>query len=700
MRKRIFLFVLAVLFIAGVAWAANESPDTVTVRLLNRIEVNKSKDAKAAFEGLTPQAAQIGFADALLLGRLSFQTLPDKRVRVKVEWHSIGTQRGEAVEALDSPLWSQFLIDQGKIEPGERLTARGNLEDTTAKFLALQEKLKSGASPKHLVDSKETTREKTNVAGTDSSSSRSGDLSPSASTSGSGFDSGSSTNNSSENVTTSLITTRQDPCAPRVAPSENLVYLQAKQVKVDSSGVIVETGACADTGETVIGTRVYNCPPIIDSAAGEIRQSFTTVAEVNGNAITIQECTVDPDRTVPGIRDYAGCEVLPDFGAGKVFNQFRLIGDLNGTIREIKSCERDQDSFFLIESDSNVCGARHDFTNNVSIQTAKLFYTDDSGTNQYLTECQDTTTTYPHFQTETTCTPTIDSVANVVILNMRTAYNLPNGTVEFATDCRPVSSGGLPIYEEFCSPKYEHDFVNNQSYYRTKDYYLDETGSPKYITACSKSPQVSFSHTFDTTGCGLVNDDVNLKTQFKSRTIIDTPDDGILEISPCQERGAPISYAYTGDEVINHTDILFPPATNGTSRIFPVWKGRDIIRGEANLTGELSSISFTANGPIFEYIGALNVDGYWYQGPNGVTDAAISTNSFTDILNPNTMTLDTEFKFVSTYRYGWMGQVDTNNYGLKVSEVQHLRNYIRGDFTVFKKDLGSSFSFSGYATGQ
>jgi hypothetical protein len=493
MKQFLFFLVVAFLIIPIQSFAAKAAEQAVSIRIISQIEVNKSKSSQGLFEGLTAEASALGLSEATIKGTVSYTALPNKSVRVKIKWHSLGMDTGGATEPLKAPLWSQFTVKDKKIEPGTQVTAKGDLEGVATAFLALQEKLKSD-TPRHLVDSKETNKSNSEVKLADNG------IAPSSSgTSGSSGSSTPTDSTSSDNstVTTDLITTAWEKCQPRIDAENGVLNLQWRRTETNQDGAVVDQGACLDTGETVAG-----------------------------------------------VKNYSNCSVFIDTASMKVFEKYSLSATVDGVDYSIADCALDLNQFANIQATQNQCGMRHDFNTGQSIQQERLFYTDNTGANVDVSPCQDTSIAYAHFLTEQTCNPTIDNVSNVVFINKRTAYRLNDGTMEFANDCRPVDQVGIPVLEEYCSPKYEHDFINNVSYYSTRNYYLDELGATKYISACARSATASFSHVFQTSGCSLTNDDVRLQSTQQSKTEIHTVDDGVIELVACQEQGQPTSYAY------------------------------------------------------------------------------------------------------------------------------------------------------------
>ena len=234
-----------------------------------------------------------------------------------------------------------------------------------------------------------------------------------------------------------------------------------------------------------------------------------------------------------------------------MYSQYKEVADLDGLILTVSGCTIDTTKSTPLESTFEGCGVRHDFVNGVSVQLEQLFYRDDTNKIINVGDCQDSEFTYQQYKTTQTCTDQVDSANGFVIPYQRIAYNLNDGTVQYASECQAQSTTGIPIQEEVCDPKYEHDFINSVSYVRTQSFYMDQSNQKVILSACQRSTSNSFTHKFDDATCAITNDDVNLMTHWNAKRFIATPDDGNVIISDCEEYNSPTPYSFTGD----HTDV-------------------------------------------------------------------------------------------------------------------------------------------------
>lgn len=508
--RRLIALVLMLLLVhpgPGAAELATETISTmqtqvVTVETIAPLVIEKSKDITAKLVSLTPQAMQLGLQDAVVVGKVEYQKMPDDTTRTKIAWHSIAInpQPGASLaEPLTPPMESQFLTKAPKEETGTQLTAKGDLEILTQKFLALKAKAASGKQPSTVVAEAPKEEEKRD--------NKASELTPTSTKGSAGGGSAPSSTPSEFNA--NLITTSWEPCAVRIAAGESRVYEQHRPVDKDESGAVVDSGACVDTGVFYDAAKVYGgeCADLPDYANAKVYEQYQELATVDGKPVTVRGCTTD-------------------------FNKF---AEIKGT---------------TTGKDGTVCGYRHDFVASRSIEQEILYYTKGTETIE-LTPCQDGAKAYNHFETELTCSYIIDGAKGLAFKQTRIGFTDASGGTSFATECRPIEGDtGKAIQEEYCDPKYEHDFVNNVSYYRTRSFYLDSNNQPAYVTECARSATNSFPHIKQTDTCGLTHDDANLRSQYYALTKITTPDDGTLEIAPCSVYGAPVAYVRTTDKTV------------------------------------------------------------------------------------------------------------------------------------------------------
>lgn len=484
------LTVVVAMALAGAALAAELVTPAKTIAPMS---IPGTPEGKAMLQGLKPDALQMGLGESVLIGAATYEPQADASTRVTIRWHALGLASGAATQSLRSPLMTQFRTTDKSVAPNTPISVRGDLDLLAEDFLALKARMAKD-SPKDTV--KQTTNNNTTTEAGRSAS----DLAQSGSGSAGSGNAPYSFNNNNDTMKADMVTTTWQDCQPRTDKTAGTVYQQARKVEVTESGKVMNTGSCEDHGTTAEIVKTYDgaCAPVIDIENRKVYHQFAESAVLNGKTMAISTCTADFLKADP------------------------------------------------VRTSNEGCGYRHDFTAGRSILQEKLYYNDTTGAVVAVRDCGDSATAYSHVTTTATCAPTIDSVNKQVFINNRVAFTDSNGAEQYATECKPDGNPSFPITEEFCTPKYEHDFTNHVSYYRTRAYYTSSAGSVVYVSECSRSATGSFPHAFQTSDCSATNDDTALMTKWFKKTYIDSPTDGTVEVAPCQELGSPTPYAYVG----------------------------------------------------------------------------------------------------------------------------------------------------------
>ncbi|MDD5385309.1 MAG: hypothetical protein PHG89_10575 [Gallionella sp.] len=625
------------------------------VRLLAPIDVPKSREARAMFEGLKPEALQFGLGEAALIGAIEFQPLAPPNTRVVIKWHSITVDSigGAGAQALPTPLVSQFTVNTARIEANTSMSVRGDLDQVAQAYLALKQ-MQERKTPRDLVSSKETTK----LGGASASEFASqntpaaNDLAPSSSGHSGGQGLTNAPTNSGQNaVNTDLIVTTWEDCAARNDFTALLSYPQARKVNKTQSGTPMSVGSCEDHGVPVVITSYReDCTARIDRTALLVYpqsrkidkapngQTTTGLCEDFGAAVAVQ--------TVYG----APCGDVVDIAQKKTFQQYVQFA-MVGTLRvDVALCTADFTKYYPIVGIPAACGYRHDFVNGLSIKQEELQYTDKTGKIINVRSCDDSTAAFKQYVTTTTCTPTVDTANKLVINNTRVAFKDANGAELYATACAPSATQQFPISEAFCTPKYEHDFVNHVSYYVTSSYYIDQLGASHALSTCTRSASNSFAHVYQTTGCSVTNDDIGLMTHWNKITQIVTPVDGTLTIAPCAELGSPTGYAYLGEVMV----VANTPITSWTFPTNGLWQNI------ANMHTVFPNANYTNNTNVYSNI------------------CSIQTPTPAGSPVQNCGTTDPTL-FVKGYVSGsWTVA------GYKGTSNSYYRNYLRGDGTTYQ----------------
>lgn len=632
--KRWFVAIIAAATLASASIAAELVTQAKTIAPMM---IPAGKDSKAMFQGLKAEALQMGLGEVVLNGLVEYQPQADATTRVNIRWHAIGMTNSAATQSLSSPLTSQFRTSDKSVPPGTVINVRGDLDLLAEDFLKLKARL-AKESPK------DTVKQVNNNNTTDTA--RGADALGGTGSSGAGSSYGNSpySLNNNDKLKTDMVTTQWQDCQPRIDRTAATVYAQARRLDITESGKVMGTGSCEDHGTTAPVVRTYDgpCLPVVDIDNRKVYHQFTEAATLAEKVVPVSACTADFTK------------------------------------------------FDAVKTSLEGCGYRHDFTAGRSVLQEKLFYNDLTGKVVPVRDCGDSTTAYAQYSTKNTCPATIDNVNKQVFINVRTAFMDGNGAEQYASDCKPDGNASKPISEEFCTPKYEHDFVNHVSYYRTRAYYIDATGNKIYVSECGRSATDSFPHIFETGSCGVRNDDAKLMTYWSKVTQINSPTDGIVEIAPCQETNSPTPYAFTGRTLDTAATTVATNALNGRAVT-------DVLPGEAeNFASGLSTVIF----PFQNALSYLHCPATNPVGSGFVTNALLSASNGSTFVPPSTASQ-------KLYWGGWINDNDSNpswyrtcaSYTFNTKPIADriikrafMKRYLRGDGTFYQLPEGAQYT--------
>lgn len=526
MKKKALKAVMAILAMAITAVIATTvgaipgMENIVKIKTISQIRIPETYDVSGMFQGLKDAALRQNMQSAIISGSAEYEKQKDGTTRVIINWHTITAKNGENSEAgmLTSPLLSSFRVKGKRVTPGTNISAKGDLEQLAEDYMALKEKAEKPEGDEDQIEDENEEEEK------DRDRDNSG-MDPEGSDTG-GNTSGGNNNSGGDGDTpaTDKPTTTWEQCQPQIDIAAGKVYEMQKQVTKNSDGEITDEGACERKGATA-----------------NIKKEFG-----------------------------GDCSLIVNLEQMKAFKRYTSYANLNGVRIDCENCTIDETAFYRLLTTQEGCDIRHDFDDGVSYQQEKIYYNTDTGLQVDVCDCRDSQKKYTHFLTDTTCKRIVDFENGIVIENKRVAFILDDGSTVYATKCR-AQSGQIPIKEEFCDPKYEHDFETHQSYYRTRDFYMKNGQDKKYLNECSRSGSKAFPHIYRTQDCAITYDDENLQTIIRAKTWIETPTGEMIQIAPCLPKGGAIPYAFDGDEDfdLNYTTVGTHTwtAPTGTKRI-------------------------------------------------------------------------------------------------------------------------------------
>lgn len=546
MRKPALLIAAALtMLFTSAAIAANGA---ASIKLIEPIRIPDTKTVTGMFDGLGPDALAAGLGEARVHADVSQANLGGDRTRVTITWHSISKTDGAntATRQLQPPLSSQVVTTEPEIAPTTAMTARGDLAQVMRTYEAVVAEL--DAKARESVVNNNTTNNTTNTSNDDVAGRSTQNGLPLGGSGGIGAPESPSTDGSGKSPTDNDDRSGPDSargewvaCTPRIDRNKGLVFARAKEVVKNSSGAIVSEKSCTDTGDTAPIKRDYEagCQKMVDYDRRLAYPRYTTYAVLAGERIEVDGCTVDMDKGIDVLASFEGCSV------------------------------------------------RHDFPAKRSVQQEFLYYV-EGGKQVPVSECMDSNLSYEHYLTTTTCTPTVDQANGHVWINKRVAYTKPDGTVDFASDCKPQSDSAVPIETEVCENKYEHVFNVGQSYLRTREYYVDDKGVRQYISQCTRDTTTAFEHKYTMDGCEVIHDDEHLLTRWQSKTVIETADDGVLEIASCQERTSPTPYVFIEETYKNKSK-------TPTTRPYGERSANDLINSAFSVNWNDPTVSWSGN---------------------------------------------------------------------------------------------------------
>ncbi|MCP3967449.1 MAG: hypothetical protein GY718_14045, partial [Lentisphaerae bacterium] len=343
-----------------------------------------------------------------------------------------------------------FRTTDEQVEPGSIISATGDLQSLIDKFLELKERAKT-ESPKQVF------KEDDDDDAKEDRSDNAGDYGSAGSTTAAGGSSGENPllSDSSGELNENKISSSWEDCEPRVSTADGVVYRQARQIETGEDGIIVNVGDCVDKGSVPIQKIWDECPMIFDFANRKAYEQYTEFAQLDNEKIMVTNCTNDFSKA--------------------------------NTIYAKKSN----------------CTTRHDLDAGQSYPQEKLFYTDSSGLEQVLTDCQDADKSYKIVMSSMTCSPQVDQNTKTVTVYKRPAFYLDNGTIEYAGACQAVEQKDIQKVYEGCPVIYDYDAKKVYEQYRE---FVAIDGKEMEITACDADPLKTYDIYSKPSGCSLRHD--------------------------------------------------------------------------------------------------------------------------------------------------------------------------------------------------
>ncbi|TLS71059.1 hypothetical protein FE243_07115 [Aliarcobacter thereius] len=270
-------------------------------------------------------------------------------------------------------------------------------------------------------------------------------------------------------------------------------------------------GACQKTNKTEsIKWTNETCTNIIDRKRKVGIEQHRAYYSQNGQKKWLNECG-NSENTFELLlyKEYdQACKNKVDYVNLEVYENYRTLTRLDDKTIEVEGCKYEPQRQEL-KSTYEGCRKRNDFQNKTTYEQERFYFMKD-GDRQYVSECRDSNISYKHYNTRATCD--LKNNNGKVIVFERNAINLYDGTIEYISECRPISDE-IKIEQEFVG--YEHDFANGQSYRLIRDYYIDPITKVRNYLTNQVRDNVNFTHIKE--AGNWEHDDNNKRSQRKLR---------------------------------------------------------------------------------------------------------------------------------------------------------------------------------------
>ena len=302
-------------------------------------------------------------------------------------------------------------------------------------------------------------------------------------------------------ITASLLQSAE-ACTPKISGEQLIEYKETYYV--DSGGNKKIVVACAPSENTLAITedmKIYDydsCADYTDLANLKSFRRFKTFVDVMGTKTLLKSCTIDQTKYYAILETQNGCKVRHDFSAGYSVLQKRLayLGS-GGAETEVKPCY-DTPKQFAHQKMIDTCQPVYDSENNVTYDTKKIYYLDDSANVTFISGCMmDISTSQAvlssDIKIEYSSTDTVDYALNVAYKRYREYILLSGESKQFVSPLKDDTLNPMPVTKEYDTCPFYNDPVAGVSYRQYQEVYYRD-GSRKVISDCQKDPLKSFAH--------------------------------------------------------------------------------------------------------------------------------------------------------------------------------------------------------------
>lgn len=471
------------------------------------ITVNKTKKVQAKFSSLNKQGIT-ALNNIVINGTLSYKKAGNYQ-KVFIQWHSVenNIKKPKAINKAEfsKKFRSELTTDEQQIGAPQEVT----VEVDEKSFMQAVNQLNKGlmvAKAEKLTAKTNNSNTKSNRTGLNTNSGR-GSLSSS---------NGVKSQLPKLGDTADAGGTATEQCEYRYDIETMRAHEQQRINQVNSTGVVIEQGACLDTTNTFDLVRTYGVPCTPFISTDKVYQSYRITGVIEGEDKIINSCQADLDNEIKITKTSQGCNTSDNINTRISTATYRKYYRLNGSEVEVQQCLPDENSqtFAIQEA---VCSYGVVSVNGYSIPQTKLYYTNDLGVEVSVRGCQ--------------ASPTQQFTTKKV-------------------DCTD-------------SERYEHDTASSTSYLMQKTFVIDTiSGIEEEINSCQRSSS-QFAHQAES--CSTIHDDDNLRllrpkrayfidttladaqadTDTGSKVYLSSCDEGISDATPYVETTTATATTYT-----------------------------------------------------------------------------------------------------------------------------------------------------------
>lgn len=294
-------------------------------------------------------------------------------------------------------------------------------------------------------------------------------------------------------------------------------------------------------------TKISTCEMLYTDSLASKRERTDILYPDGEDTLREGNCEITKSYSVSRDYDYKVCVDLPDYDNSLLTTSYKnyYLEENSDDKEYFGNCTYDFENKKDLFQDASACTASEDLLSNVATLNKIWSYFLPSGEKVEYTDCIPSKETYPIVETTNTCSPTYIESTNSVVINKRKGWQDASDQWHYSDTCKPSTDSGTILTEFDTVTPYEHDFINSQSYKRSRDYYT-YLGERVYINEFSRNTAYVYPHSEET--CGEVYDDNNYRSVVSTKIVADL-EGTMTELKECTNSAATIPYQHV--ETIN-----------------------------------------------------------------------------------------------------------------------------------------------------